>query len=156
MPVKSIEKIIDGKNVKIVQFHAIKGIKVKARLFKFILPVFSPFVGSLDVNAESIAKLKATDIDLQKMIPLALQKLSESIDPEEFLKLLLDLLSEVFVDGSYIDSTKFNDLFIGNYAFAYQLAYEVVVANNFFAFGGIGSLLQETVTQSPPEKSDQF
>ena len=50
MPVKAIEKVINGKQVRIVQFHAIKGIKVKAKLFKLLLPVFSPFVGSVNID----------------------------------------------------------------------------------------------------------
>ena len=156
MPVKAIEKVVNGRQVQIVQFHAIKGIKIKAKLFKFLLPVISPFISALDINSvNDIATLNSSDLNLQAMIPTAFQKLAETLEPDQFLNLILDLLSEVFIDGSAIDEKKFNDLFIGDYMFAYQLAYEVVMANNFLALSGIGNLLKENKMPPQPEKSDQ-
>lgn len=160
MPVKAIEKTINEKEIKIVQFHAVAGLRIKARLFKFMLPIIGEFIGKLDAKSLTASALTGavnTDqdalahVDLQKLVPLAFTKLSESLEPDDFVNLLLKLLSNVWVDKQQITEEHFDELFIANYMFAYKLAYEVVMANGFFDLGGIGnlSLLQAT---NPPEK----
>lgn len=154
MPVKSIEKVLDGHEIKIVQFHAVRGFKVKARLFKLILPILSPLIGSVDIKNINASSIIDKDIDLQKVLPQAFSSLSESIDEETLFKLLLDLLQSTWVDGKEVNEQRFNELFIANYTLAYKLAYEVVMANHFFDFGGITNLLktQAEEKKQPPEK----
>ena len=157
MPVQAIEKTIDKHNVKIVQFYAIKGIKVKARLFKLLLPVISPFTKAVNLKDANIASLANLNMDLQKIIPEAFQKLAETLDPDNFLNLVLDLLSEVWLDNKQIDRNTFNDMFVANYSLAYKLCVEVIKENHFFELGGIGNLLvPEQMTPAPPEKSEKF
>lgn len=136
MPVQTVEKTIDGHAIKIVQFHAVRGFKIKARLFKVILPILSSLV---DVNS---LKGKKNILDQEVNITKAFGMAAEVIDPDTLFSLLIDLLSGSFIDGQMIDQKKFDETFIANYTLAYKIAYEVIVANGFFAFGDIGNLLK--------------
>jgi hypothetical protein len=153
MPVKSIEKVVDEHEIKIVQFHAIMGFKVKARLLKLILPVLSPALGSIDLTSANLSSMMEKDIKIDEMLPKALLGLAEVIDAEVLSKLLLDLLQSTWVDGKQINKDTFNELFIANYNLAYKLAYEVIIANNFFEIGGIGNLLKAQAEKKtvPPQ-----
>jgi len=162
VPVQTIEKTIDGHAVKIVQFHAVRGFKLKARLVKFLLPVVAPLAGEAlgslsSKNLAEKASILEQNIDLEKALPQAFSSLAETLDENTFLRLMLDLLAGSFVDGQSVDEKFFNDFFIGNYMLAYKIAIAVVTANSFFDFGDIGSLLQpkETVVDESlmsPEK----
>jgi hypothetical protein len=137
MPVQTIEKEVNGHAVKIVQFHAVRGFKIKAKLFKLVLPVLSSVVNPKDLN--STKDIMNADINLVR----AFETLATVINEESLFTLLLELLSGVFVDGINIDQKKFDELFIADYSFAYKLAYEVIKANNFFDFGDIGNLMKK-------------
>ena len=153
MPIKTIERTIDGHAVKIIQFRALKGLKIKARLVKFILPALGPIIGQSDM--QTIDKDSLKGVNISSVAPKLFSSLSESLNPEVFSSLLLSLLSETFVDGQMIDDKTFDDMFIANYSLAYILAYEVVMANNFFDFGAIGNLLGDqgqVETQETPEQ----
>lgn len=139
MSVEVIEKHIDGHDIMITQFHAIRGIKIKARLYKLLLPVVSPLLGSLDLKDAALSL--ESNLDFSKVLPQAFVSLSETLDENVFIKLLLDLLQGVRVDGKEVNEQAFDQLFIANYNLAYKLAYEVVMANHFFDFGGILNLL---------------
>lgn len=139
MPVETREISINGHTVKIVPFNAVRGFTVNARLTKLILPVLGTVLPALTTaSSKGAADLSLDDIRLEDFLPAALSKLSESIEPEAFLQLLLDLLSGTFVDGDMIDKAKFDTLFIGNYLFAYQLAFESIQVNRFFDLGDFG------------------
>ena len=156
MPVQSINKTIDGHDVKIVQFYAIRGIKLKAKVFKLLLPVLSPLIGAADVSKGNVKDAMVDGlIDLQKVLPAAIQKLAETLQPEEFFRLIIELLSSTFVDGQEVSEQRFDDLFIANYMFAYKLVYEVILANNFFALDAIGSLSLSSPTAVASPKSEQ-
>ena len=136
MPVQTIEKEINGHSVKIVQFHAVRGFKIKTKLIKLILPVLSSVINPKDlISAKNIME---ADVNFSK----AFETLAISINEENLFTLLLELLSGVFIDGVNIDQKKFDELFIANYSFAYKLAYEVIKVNNFFDFGDIGNLVK--------------
>lgn len=145
MPVQTIECDIDGHTVKVQQFFATRGFKIKTRLFKLILPVLGAAVGNLDIKSAS----KLLDMDIN--ICDALIKLSASLDPDEFLALMMDLLSGTIVDNRPIDKDQFDNLFTGNYFFAYKLAAKAIEANHFFDFGDIGSQLQSKLTLLSPK-----
>lgn len=136
MPVQTVEKEVNGHAVKIVQFHAVRGFKIKAKLFKLILPVLSSVINPKDLMSGK--NVMDNDINLSR----AFETLALSINEESLFSLLLELLSGVFVDGINIDQKKFDELFIADYTFAYKLAYEAIKANNFFDFGDIGNLMK--------------
>jgi hypothetical protein len=136
MPVKTIEKEIDGHNIKIVQFHAVRGFKIKARLYKVVIPVLSSLVDLKDLKTDK--NLLDANIDFSR----AFVSLGAVLDPDVLFSLLSDLLSGAFIDGQMIDEKVFNETFIGNYNLAYKIAYEVIQANGFFDLGGIGNLMK--------------
>jgi len=144
MPAQTIEKVVDDHRIKIVQFHAVRGFKIKAKLYKVVLPVLASLVDTKDIK--NIKGIMEKEINVAK----AAETLGSVMEPEQLLSLLLDLLSGTFVDDVMIDQKKFDDLFIGNYQFAYKLAYEAILANGFFDFGGIGNLVKSQLTQSSP------
>ena len=155
MPVKEIRKTVGDYEVRITQFHAIRGFKMKSRLLKLILPVLAPLAGTTvekmaSKNVVEQVSLLDRNIDLEAAIPKAFSSLSDSLDEEVFFQLMLDLLSETWVDKKQITKDYFNDLFIGNYMLAYKLAFEVIRANNFFDFGSIAKLFQ---VQQPAEET---
>ena len=150
MPVKTVEKTVNGYDVRIVQFRAVRGFKVKARLLKAVLPVLSQVFPSLGSLSGSMGDILEKNIDIGEMIPKALTALAESLQEEVFYKLLLDLLAGTSVNNKAIDENFFDELFIGNYNMIYQLAYEVVQANNFFDLGGITDKLKEARELVPP------
>lgn len=137
MPVQTIEKVINDHQVKIVQFYGVRGFKIKAKLYKLVLPLLTTVLGSGGLNQE---------IDSSKLTGLF-----NSLDPDHLFTLLLELLSGVFVDGQMVDQKKFDELFIANYKFAYQLAFEVIQANGFFDFGDIGNLVKSQLNQISPK-----
>ncbi len=140
MPIKSIELSVSGHQVKIIQFAAMRGIVIKARLLKIGLPVFAPLSGAIP-NLKSAGK-SLLDANVSEVLPKALESLAESVDGEVLQKLFKDLLASTWVDGKPMeDENNFNDAFSGNYEFLYMLIIEVIKANRFFALGGIGSLL---------------
>ena len=73
------------------------------------------------------------------------------MDPEDFQSLMLDLLSSTYINKKMIDKNVFNDEFAGNYFLMFKLAYETMIANNFFDFGGIGIDLNQINQTVPPE-----
>jgi hypothetical protein len=145
MPVKTIEKVIDGHTIKIVQFHAVRGFKIKARLYKLILPVLSSLIDVKDLKSAK------TLLDMNINLSSGFSTLTAAMDEEKLFSLLIDLLSGAFIDNQMIDEKVFNETFIGNYNLAYKIAYEVIQANSFFDFGGIGSLMTEKLSQISPQ-----
>ena len=115
MPVKTVEKTVNGYDVRIVQFRAVRGFKVKARLLKAVLPVLSQVFPSLGSLGGSMGDILEKNIDIGEMIPNALTALAESLQEEVFYKLLLDLLAGTSVNNKAIDENFFDELFIGNY-----------------------------------------
>jgi hypothetical protein len=144
MPIQTIEKEIDGHQIKIVQFYAVRGFKIKARLFRIVLPILTSLVDPNDLKSGK------NILDLKLNVSNSIGIISSTLDPEILFPLLLDLLSGVFVDGQVIDEKKFNELFIGNYTFAYKLAYEAIMVNGFFDLGGIGNLMKGKLNPISP------
>ena len=150
MPVQTTELQIDGCNVKITQFQAVRGFKLQIRLAKLLLPVFGTLFGG---EVKGVSKVTAKDIVNSDMdLSKALSVLAESLDEETLLNLMLDLLAATIVDGKGVDRKTFEELFVGNYIFVYKLAVEVIKANRFFEMGDIGNLLQTSDPINPNTK----
>ena len=133
MPVSTIKVDVDGHKVEVTQFMAVRGIKLKARLYKLALPV----IAVVFKDAGKVKDVMEATLDL----PVLIQTAASSLDPDVFFQLLLDLLSSTTVDGQGVDQHRFDDLFVGNYFFAYKIAAEVIKANGFFEIGSITGLL---------------
>ncbi len=134
----------------ISQFYAVRGQKIQTKLFKLLLPIFGSIFGSANINRKDLSKI---GLKLEEALPKALTTLSQSLDPDEFQQLMLELLSSTYIDKKMIDDKLFNDVFAGNYFFMFKLAYETIIANNFFDFGGIGIDLSNIIQTIPPEKN---
>jgi len=151
MALKLIETQIDGRTVKIQQFAGVRGLTIKARLFKILLPAVGALLGGNSPQAGSPPQSfleNLGDLDLEK----AFMRLAESVNPDDFTRLMLDLLSSTFIDDKLVNEAVFNDIFAGNYMMAYKIAGEVIKANGFFDFGAIGSLLQKSGLTGQPKK----
>jgi hypothetical protein len=149
MPVTTVTKVIDGHDIEIVQFYAVRGFKIKTRLFKLVLPVLGQALGVADFSKTDLSK---TSVDLERAVPKALMALAENLREDDFLQLMLDLLSSTFINKKMIDEKMFNEVFAANYTFAYKLAYEVIMVNRFFSFGDIGIDLSKILQTVSPEK----
>lgn len=171
MPIKSIEKTIDGHDIKIVQFNGVRGFKLKTRLFKLLLPVF----GEITPLLSEFAKLPSANLtgvggpaeqskinqgleilstlNLDEVLPRALVRLSEQLDEEVFFKLIMDLLQTTFIDGRCVDETIFNEIFIANYLLVYKLIIEVIKANHFFVIGELGKNFHSLATTKTQQEA---
>jgi len=159
MPVQTIEKLVDGHTVTITQFFAIRGIQLKARLWRLVLPVLGELVGGVDKGTD-LSKLSLdSNVDINAVFPKALSKLSETVSEKTLLDLLLDLFASTRLDGRELNRSNFDEIFIGDYMLVYKIAWAVVDANNFFGKGGIGNILQKVQDQKsnnrpvPPKES---
>lgn len=147
MPVETRELTIDGHEVKVVPFVATRGILVSAKLMKLLMPLLGTVLPTLTdaalKNQDSGKELDIGDINIDKLLPAAFQKLSEELEPEAFLQLLMELLSGTFIDGDMIDKVTFDKVFTGNYSLSYRIAFEVIKANHFFDLGVFGNVLNK-------------
>lgn len=115
----NVEVTIEGKQVVIYKFGAMKGWKLMRR----IMSVLGPVMGEFTTGEDSISKAIGTLFD----------RLSE----EEFMRLMLDLTSSVTIDGHKVNFER--DLGVSK--FTMDLIAEVLKAN----FEEFFSLVQEKV-----------
>jgi hypothetical protein len=149
--IKKVDTVIDGHAIQVVQFAGVRGLTIKARLYKLLLPAVGALLGGNAQAAppQSLSMLQEMDLEA------AFMRLAESVEPESFTKFMLDLLSSTFIDGRMIDEACFNDVFAGNYMLAYKIAIEAIKANGFFDFGAIGPLLQKIGPMGQPISSKE-
>lgn len=150
MPIETIEKDVDGRKIKIVQFAALRGQKLQTRLLKLVVPVLSPIIGSAS-NPGGKKSLLDANIDLAKVLPEAFRTLAEVVDEEKLQELILDLLAGTFIDNVVVDRKSFDAIFIANYTFMYKVVFEAVMANHFFDLGDIGNKLTQSLNQVSPQ-----
>ena len=156
MPIKTIEKTVDGHNVKIVQFNGVRGFRLKVRLFKLLLPILgtlfkSDLLKGLQEGKDTKEGLleEFMGSDLSKVLPSILQKAAETIEEETFFRLVMDLLSGTFIDNRELNEDFFGEIFAANYFLVYKILTEVIKANNFFGNGDIGKMLsQENIAET--------
>lgn len=153
MAVEQVKKLIGEKEFIIQKFSGVKGFNLQTRVGKLLLPVIGEAVGGLK-SGKDMKKIMDSEIDLARAIPLALSKLSDSVDPDQFYKLMLDLFSNTFYNGKLMNESIFDEVFAGNYFMVYQLAYEVISVNRFFPVSDIGIDLTK-IFQTMSQKSSQ-
>lgn len=115
----NVEVTIEGKQVVIYKFGAMKGWKLMRR----IMSVLGPVMGEFTTGEDAISKAIGTLFD----------RLSE----EEFMRLMLDLTSSVTIDGHKVNFER--DLGVSK--FTMDLIGEVLKAN----FEEFFTLVQEKV-----------
>jgi len=151
MPLRHIDKTIAGLDIKIEQFPATKGVVLKARLYKMVLPVLGPLMKALKITKKSDGGINIDgDFNLSEVLPAAFSTLAETVDPDKLFALIMDLLNRTYLNNKALnEESLFNETFSGNYNTMYKVVYEVVMFNNFFDFGDIGILSEEAPKQNP-------
>ena len=115
----NVEVTIDGKQVVIYKFGAMKGWKLMRRIMSVLAPVMGEFTTGED------------------SIPKAIGTLFDRLSEEEFMRLMLDLTSSVTIDGHKVNFER--DLGVSK--FTMDLIGEVLKAN----FAEFFTLVQEKV-----------
>ena len=161
MPLKNTEVKVGDLTVAITQFPAIKGLKIKARLIKMLLPVAGPMIAPV-MDALSSGGDQAEDLllsgkmDLEKALPKAFAALADVLDENKLMELIFLVLGSASIGGQQLtDEVVFNEHFSGNYNALYKILYEVVMFNNFFDLSGIGKSFTSRITNptAVPQKS---
>ncbi len=157
MPLKNKEFKVDNLEISITQFPAIKGLKIKAKLIRMLLPVVGPMIAPIMESMtsggtktdEELLKLSGK-LDLEAALPKAFIALAEVLDEDKFLDLIMLLVGMTFVGGKPLtDENIFNEAFSGNYTTLYKLLYEIVMFNHFFDLSGIGLLSSRLINPAP-------
>lgn len=93
---KPVEKTIDGFKVSTTKHSTVRGLQLRARLMRIVLPAISALTSK---GVTSIGAVKDIDLDdeagLDKLAP-ALERLAEKLDPE----ILPDLMCEILCNTS--------------------------------------------------------
>jgi hypothetical protein len=146
------EKTIDGRNVMVVQFPGRRALFFKTRLLKLIGPAIAQmFTGKNPLE---------TEVDFS-VVSKALDKLSERLNEDEFVKFVLDLLQCTRLDGKEISGAVFDEEFAGNLLLMYKVLWFTLEVNygSFFGQSGIGKILsaipqmREKETKTPQKSS---
>jgi len=141
--VETKDKTIDGKRVTVSQFPARRALNLKIRLIKLMGPSIVQLFGK--------AKAITTSMPVEDIIP-AMERLTAALDPDQFVDLILELLSMTRVDGREA-CVNFDMEFAGNLPFVYKIVWYVLEVNfgNFFGQNGIGKALNQlnTAQQTP-------
>lgn len=142
MPVRNIEKQIDGVSVSVTRFLGIEGFKIKTKLIKLL----GPSLGELAGGAAGAASI--LDVDLSSgFLARAVNTLCEKLDENDSLNFIMRMLrsSGTRINGQEINDAVFNDIFSGNYVLLYKIVYLIVEENygSFFGEGGIGKALEK-------------
>jgi hypothetical protein len=131
--IETKEKEIDGRMIMVTQFPGRRALSHKTRLIKLLGP--------------AVAQLFTEDkIDLTKDISSlskVIDKLSSTLDENDFVRFVLDLLKCTRLDGKEITEAVFDDEFSGDLLLMYKILWYTLEVNygNFFAHSGIGKIL---------------
>lgn len=126
MPFTTESKEIDGHDVKVGKFPATVGLKLKFKLFQKISPGLTTLAKGLD-NSEDGFSSKNLDLSV---LPEALDKFFSVLDPDQFLKICLDLLQTTHVDNKHAGKIEiFDDMFAGEFGLLYKVLGFVVEVN---------------------------
>ncbi len=138
--IETKEKQIDGHTYAVTQFPGRRAFKIKTAILLKLGPAL----------AVSLAGAQGSGADLNiASIASALEKITMSSD--EFLDLVLELISQTRRDGKEITPEVFDLEFAGNLQTVYKVAAFVLEANfgNFFGSGGIGKLTERFRSPTP-------
>jgi hypothetical protein len=145
--IKTRTETINGKIISVTQLPARRAIRLKARLLKLLAPTF----GALFDSAPRGRNILSTDIP-PAAFGKALEKLAETLQPEEYESLILESLSGTKIDNSDISTQTFDIIFGGELLFLYKVVWFSVKVQfeDFFGEGGIGKLLQRIPQEVVP------
>lgn len=149
--VKAVDKVIDGHEIKVVQFTAREGLSIFTKLGKLIGPALADISQISDLT-------NVKEAELANRIFPALSKLLAGLSEEEFTPFILRLLRSTTIDRKEITAPIFDLEFAGNYGLLMHVVAMVLQVNyaDFFGPGGIGGLVpsrQESANQ-PTEQRD--
>jgi hypothetical protein len=117
---------IDGVKYTVTQFPARKGFQLKVRIARLLAPALKSLLGSFDIG--NLTKLTNVDIN-PGMVGQAFGALFESSDPDDILRLVMELLRDTRREGQEIDDGVFDVAFAANYAHLYKVVAFVVSVN---------------------------
>jgi len=135
------EKKIDGMEVMVTQFPARFGFKMQAKLVKIFGPVIGVLLGGTEGDTD---KILDSNLDAEKLAG-AIAKLFDSVDENEALALVLQLMQTTRINGQEVNETSFDSLFPGKYQTMYKVLGFVLEVNygSFFGEGGIGKAMKK-------------
>lgn len=139
--IETKEKQIDGHTYAVTQFPGRRAFKIKTAILLKLGP-------ALAVSLDGAVAKAGADLNIAS-IASALEKITMSSD--EFLDLVLELISQTRRDGKEITPEVFDLEFAGNLQTVYKVAAFVLEANfgNFFGSGGIGKLTERFRSPTP-------
>lgn len=152
MGIETKTRTIDDMRVDVSPFPARKAIKLKVRIIKKIAPVIGELAENYDVD-KSLEGQELSSVNLAG----ACQRLSESLEPDDFLDLLCQVLQGAVINGVPFSVDTMDVQFTGDKLFSlYKIAGFVLEVNysSFFGSGGIGTLLKSR-TMPPIQKTEE-
>lgn len=135
--IETKEKVIDNHSVMVTQFPGRRALFFKTRLLKLAGPALAQMFTSEELSLD--AKFDHT------VIAKIIDKLAESLDENEFVRFVIDLLQCTRVDGKEITESEFDMLFAGNLLLMYKILWFTLEVNygSFFGQSGIGKILSK-------------
>lgn len=130
------EKEINGNSYSVVQFPARQALKIKTRLFKLLGPSLTTLVNSLDKGLDS-------NLD-ENVLSKAVSLLVNKLDSDEVISLILELLSETYLNKTRINVSKFDQHYAGNFNELYQALFFVLEVNYGDFLGGMFTMKGES------------
>lgn len=151
---KRTEKRIGEAEYSITQHPARQGLALQVRLAKLVAPSIGALIGAVNFQGGKIEINDSTNFDLDK-IKDAMIELASRLEPNDFEKMVSDLLTYTMRDGRQVDPLTIDEAFAGKYDELFAVLFEVIKLNGFFALGGIGKALQRyRQTQSSEQDSE--
>ena len=146
---KTQEKTIDSRSVKITEFAARRKLVLQIQLVKLVGPAIGAAAGGSRGSGIMDSKIGP------EAISNAIQKLADAMEPASFVQLTMALLSDTWVDGKEIKTdAEFNVAFEHSLVFLYKVLGFSLEVNfgDFFGRGGIGGILSR-FQPAPPNAS---
>ena len=150
MPYRTEQKIINEIEVSVGTFPAVKGLKLKFKLFKRIGPGLTTLAKGLEGSG---SEFSSTNLDLS-VLPEAIEKLFSGFEADEFVKIILELLQLTTIEGQTISNEDlFNVTFTGEFGFLYKVLAFVIEVNfkSFLELLPIGKGQKEGQTKPTKE-----
>ncbi len=125
---------IDGMEFQLNKLKALKALKLEKKIMAVASPVISSTMNTGDLDKE---------LDFS-VVGKAFATALESLDEDEYEKLLLDAVSNVTFLGDkqapqLITKSVFDIIFVGNLLTVYKLIYEIMKFNKFCFFEMVGN-----------------
>lgn len=152
MPVKPLEKTLDGVHHIVTPFPPLYAVRMAARLGKLLLPVAGAVGLPVAGGQVDIGAIRA---GAGEAIPRLLTALADRLNPEELEALIVDLVSGVRRNGVALENRALVDAtFAGDLPALYKVVWLALEANDFFGLGAIGKLLKLRPMAPPASTQD--